>query len=247
MTAADLDESFTVFDIGSLFGMPGSFGYTFAMWFDSEGSFCFDRDVTFTRSYFDASLAVQGTDTVPVKAGEVVRVADGVYSEYYGDTVSWSEFSLTLDDGNSWMIIDAASPGNYASFPPDTPLTDFPGKLSRPISVTVKGEAVPWTDAIPYIDEHSRTMVPLRAVATALGLTVEWDAAAREASFSDGMQTIYFPIGSSEARTGDGAAIPMDTAAVIKGGRTFAPIRYLAQFFGYTVDWDASTRTVIIK
>ncbi len=247
MVAGDMDEDFTVFDIGSLFGMPGFFGYTYAMWFGPDGTFSFDRDVTFTKSYFDASMAVQGTDSIPVKAGEVIRVADGVYSEYMGEKVTWSEFSLAMDDGNSWMIIDSAAPGNYAGFPADTPLTEFPGKLGKPTNVTVKGETVAWTDAIPFIDENNRTMVPLRAVATALGLTVGWDGTAREASFTDGVKTLYFPIGSSEARTGDGAAVVMDTAAVIRGGRTFAPIRYLAEFFGFTVGWDSATRTVIIK
>ncbi len=247
MTAAGMEESFTVFDIGSLFGMPGSFGYTYAMWFGADGTFSFDRDVTFTKSYFDAALTVQGSDSIPVKAGEVIRVADGVWSEYMGQTVTWSEFSITMDDGNSWMIIDSASPGNYAGFPADTPLSEFPGKLGRPISVTVGGKAVAWTDAVPFIDDNSRTLVPLRAVGDAMGLTVGWDASAREASFTDGTKTIYFPIGSRDARTGDGGTVSMDTAAVIKGGRTFAPIRALAEYFGYTVAWDASTRTVIIK
>ena len=246
MVARDMDESFTVFDIGSLFGMPGAFGYTYAMWFGPEGTFRFDRDVTFTKSYFDSSLAVLGTDSILVKAGEEIRVADGVYSEYNGGTVSWSEFSLAMDDGNSWMIIDSNSPGNYASFPADTPLTEFPGKVDKPVYVTLNGKNVAFTDAIPFIDENSRTLVPLRAVGDAMGLTVGWDSAAREASFTDGAKTIYFPIGSKEARTSDGAVITMDTAAVIKGGRTFAPIRALAEYFGHTVDWDKTTRTVII-
>ena len=38
----------------------------------------------------------------------------------------------------------------------------------------------------------------------------------------------------------------MDTAAVIIEGRTYAPIRYLAEFFGFHVDWDGATRTVFI-
>ena len=246
MVARDMDENFTVFDIGSLFGMPGAFGYTYAMWFGPDGSFSFDRDVTFTKSYFDSSLAVLGTDSILVKAGEEIRVADGVYSEYNGGTVSWSEFSLAMDDGNSWMIIDSAAPGNYASFPADTPLTEFPGKVDKPVYVTLNGKNVAFTDAIPFIDENSRTLVPLRAVGDAMGLTVGWDSAAREASFTDGAKTIYFPIGSKEARTSDGAVITMDTAAVIKGGRTFAPIRALAEYFGHTVGWDKTTRTVII-
>ncbi len=246
MIAMDLDENFTLFDIMTLFGMSGG-PYTYALWFGPDGSFSFDRDVTLTKTYYASDFSVLGTDSIPVKAGEVIRVADGVYSEVNGQNVTWSEFLLTLDDGNSWMIVDGASPGNYAATPANTPLSDFPGKVDKAISVTVGGKAVAWTDAIPFIDANSRTLVPLRAVGDAMGLTVGWDPSAREASFTNGTKTIYFPIDSNEARTGDGAVITMDTAAVIKGGRTFAPIRAMAEFFGYTVSWDAATRTVIIK
>ena len=89
-------------------------------------------------------------------------------------------------------------------------------------------------------------MVPLRAVAEALGLTVSWDGEAREAAFTDGARTLIFPIGSTEARTGDGGMVVMDTAAVIVSSRTYAPIRYLAEYFGYKVDWDGGTKTVIL-
>jgi len=118
----------------------------------------------------------------------------------------------------------------------------------EPASVNVKcGDAlVRWTDAKPFIDENDRTMVPLRAVADALGLTVSWDSVNREAVFSDGTRTIYFPIGSTEARTGGGDRISMDTAAVIVSDRTYAPVRYLAEFFGYDVGWDGASRTVLI-
>ena len=115
------------------------------------------------------------------------------------------------------------------------------------LSVTVNGKAVQWTDAEPFIDANSRTMVPLRAVADAMGLTVDWDGDAREASFSNGSKTIYFPIDSTAARTGDGSIVQMDTAAVIVNSRTYAPIRYLAEYFGYTVGWDGATKTVSIK
>ena len=127
---------------------------------------------------------------------------------------------------------------------------DNPGS-SAPVSagpaVTVGGKSVEWPDATPFIDGNGRTMVPLRAVADTMSLTVNWDAAAREASFTDGSKTIYFPIDSSSARTGDGSSIAMDTAAVIVGGRTYAPVRYLAEYFGHEVGWDAATRTVTIN
>ena len=115
------------------------------------------------------------------------------------------------------------------------------------VGVTVNGAPVRWTDAEPFIDGNNRTMVPLRAVAEALGLGVSWDGASREAIFTDGRKTLYFPIGSNAARTGDGGSVMMDTAAVIVNDRTYAPIRYLAEYFGFSVGWDAATKTVLIR
>ena len=245
MTATGMDENFTMFDIMSIFGASGG-PFTYAMWFDNGGTFSFNQDVTLSKSYYDSAFAVQGTDSVLVKAGEVIRVADGVYSEVNGKTVPWSEFSVTLDDGNSWMIVYAGEPGNYGAFPPDVPLSEFPSRKYNP-DVTVKGVPVAWTDAAPFNDENGRMLSPLRAVAEALGLEVTWDREKREAVFSDGSKTIYFPIGSNLARSGDGSTIEMNTAAVIVGDRTYAPVRYLAEFFGYTVEWDAANRTAVIN
>ena len=123
----------------------------------------------------------------------------------------------------------------------------FKAFLPAAVNVTVGGAPVFWTDAAPFIDENSRTMVPLRAVAEALGLSVSWDGAQREAVFTDGSKTLYFPIGSSSARTGDGSALQMDTAAVIVNDRTYAPVRYLAEYFGFTVGWDGASKTVLIQ
>ena len=39
----------------------------------------------------------------------------------------------------------------------------------------------------------------------------------------------------------------MDTTAVVKDGRTYAPLRYMVQSFGYDVGWDKETKTVTVK
>ncbi|MCR5482658.1 MAG: copper amine oxidase N-terminal domain-containing protein [Clostridia bacterium] len=120
------------------------------------------------------------------------------------------------------------------------------GAADSAISAAVCGNTVQWTDAAPFI-ENGRTLVPLRAIAEALSLDVTWDAAAKEAVFTDGAKTIYFPIGASYARTSEGGNVTMDTSAIIRDSRTYAPVRYLAEFFGYNVGWDNATRTVIIE
>jgi hypothetical protein len=156
-----------------------------------------------------------------------------------GDIHDWEKYDYPEDveRGKAFAVELQARIANAAEEAPS---------LTGEISVTVAGDPVAWTDAFPFIDENSRTMVPLRAVGDALGLTVGWDGLAREAFFTDGTRTIFFPIGSAEARTGDGETIPMDTAAVIVNDRTYAPVRYLAEYFGRTVGWDGATRTVLI-
>ena len=117
---------------------------------------------------------------------------------------------------------------------------------SNSIKVTIDGASVQWTDAEPFIDDNYRTMVPLRAVGEALGLNVDWDNSAKEAIFTKSSETIYFPIDSMYYRTENGTIESMDTAAVIVKNRTYAPVRYLAEYFGYNVSWDGSTQTVVI-
>lgn len=193
----------------------------------------------------------------PAKVMEDVAFAVcGIYSLY-----------IVKTDGSVWgcgasrYIGDLSDMTNVDGSPiqsvpiPIPELTSFKVKLSSPasapliasgISVAVNDAAVKWTDAKPFIDANNRTMVPLRAVADAMGLEVNWDNDAREASFTNGSKTIWFPIDSSTARTSEGGAVTMDTAAVIVKDRTYAPIRYLAEFFGYHVDWDQDTQTVNI-
>ena len=125
-------------------------------------------------------------------------------------------------------------------------LMHFDFAFSGGVTVTVKDIPVQWTDVEPFIDANNRTMVPFRAVAETLGLDVNWDENAREAVFSNGDQAIYFPIGSNVARTSEGRTVTMDTAAVIVSDRTFAPVRALAEYFGYWVDWDPDLRCVLI-
>lgn len=153
---------------------------------------------------------------------------------------------------------------------------------SSPVTVTVRGTAVAWTDAQPYV-EDGRTMVPVRAAADAMGLDVHWDAARRQvqvsrtytpetsvyqAELQSGLKefllrrTVILEIGRERYTVSNQYAVydgrtetetratertdQMDAAAEIRGGRTYAPIRYVAEQFGYDVLWDAASRTVRI-
>lgn len=138
------------------------------------------------------------------------------------------------------------------------------------VNVTVDENPIAWTDAQPYIDSNQRTMIPLRAAAEAMGLSVDWDSTAGEAVFTKTFDSIddcpyqyRAPDGSYtkelqirfipylhtmviDDQTGYQKTEYMDTSADIKNGRIYAPIRYLAEATGYSVDWDLPSRTVTI-
>ena len=123
--------------------------------------------------------------------------------------------------------------------------------FAKDITVTTKGDKVEFTDAAPYINSDSRTLVPLRAIAESLNLKVEWDGETKTATFAteDGSKKAAFTIGEKKYTLTEGekeSTVDMDTAAVITNERTYAPARYLAEAFGYNVSWDGKDSLVSI-
>ncbi len=139
----------------------------------------------------------------------------------------------------------------------------LPTFAAQTVAVKVDGKKVAWTDATPFIDENKRTLVPLRAVAEAMGMEVSWDEDTETATFEKtttfatyelytevdfvvGDTTVYvyharlFP---SDWYMDTSYTVDMDTAPVLVGSRTYAPLRYLADSFDYAVSWDQRTFT----
>ncbi len=119
----------------------------------------------------------------------------------------------------------------------------IPGFAATNPDVTVNGTFVNWTDARPYIDGNNRTMVPLRASMEACGLDVSWDGTKREATVTDGYTIVKVPI-DKRVISINGKNKNIDTNAVIKGGRTYLPIRAVAEAFGFNVCWYSKDKLV---
>ena len=100
------------------------------------------------------------------------------------------------------------------------------------------------TDAKPYI-EDSRTLVPIRFIAEALGYNVEWVESSQTVILTNGSDRIVMVIGSKNA-TKNGTTITLNKEPRLKGSRTFVPIRDVAERFGRNVDWDQNNWTVIV-
>ncbi|HEV8339161.1 MAG TPA: copper amine oxidase N-terminal domain-containing protein [bacterium] len=90
-----------------------------------------------------------------------------------------------------------------------------------------------------------RVLVPLRGVFERLGAFVQWDQQSNTVTAVRGDTQVMLVIGSRQA-TVNGRALILDVPALIVGGRTLVPLRFVSEAMGARVDWDAGSRTVFI-
>ena len=99
-------------------------------------------------------------------------------------------------------------------------------------------------DVAPIIRGAS-TMLPVRFVAENLGATVGWDGATSTATVKTSDVEIKITIGAKEAIV-NGKAVALVAPAFIENGRTYLPVRFVAETLGATVGWDGATSTATL-
>ncbi|MGI6317544.1 MAG: N-acetylmuramoyl-L-alanine amidase [Dethiobacteria bacterium] len=118
-------------------------------------------------------------------------------------------------------------------------------EAAETIKITVDGQ-VAQSDVSAYIDANNRTMVPVRFVSETLGFYVSWEKEKKLVRVSQPGTIVELYIDQQTAYV-NGEEQRLDTAAVLKGGRTMVPLRFLAETFGLEVFWRKEERTVVIE
>lgn len=121
-------------------------------------------------------------------------------------------------------------------------------ELRCQLSVQLNGAYVHFADAQPE-KVNGRVMVPFRAIAEALGAEVDYNAGAITAKKNG--QTLAFSLGGKQLTATDSVGktvktVQLDTAPYKKGGRTYVPVRFFAEAFGLTVQWDQDMQTAVL-
>jgi len=89
------------------------------------------------------------------------------------------------------------------------------------------------------------TMVPMRGVFEALKAEVKWDGATQTVTATKGDTTIKLTIGNNYAYVND-QKVALTAEAIIVGGSTMVPLRFVAEALGAKVEWDGATKTAVI-
>lgn len=103
-------------------------------------------------------------------------------------------------------------------------------------------------DAAPFL-QNGRTFVPVRHLALALGVPeqgISWSPASQTVNLVSNGVTVTLAVGGNILYVND-QPLPMDVEPLLAPpGRTFLPARYVAEAFGYKVQWDEQEQSVII-
>ncbi|MCX8094712.1 MAG: stalk domain-containing protein [Caldisericia bacterium] len=101
-------------------------------------------------------------------------------------------------------------------------------------------------DAPPFIKD-GRTLVPIRFIAEAFGAEVQWDGSTKTVRIylSSKNIKIILQIDNKISYVNDKKII-LDVPPLIKDGRTFVPIRFIAESFGAEVQWDGVEKKITI-
>lgn len=119
-----------------------------------------------------------------------------------------------------------------------------PSALAAP-SITLKVDGRVVRPDVPARLVAGRVVVPVRAVAAALGAKVVWEPRGKVVRLRGQGGEVKAVVGSRTAWRG-GVVYYLEVAPYIAGGRVLVPLRFFAEGLGAGVIWDGSRREVHI-
>ena len=217
-----------------------------------------------TMLFWRGRFLEEGTNAVELMAErDVLRVITV-------DRITY-EFDMTTGEILSYVQGDTNFPGRERII-----YNLLPREIYVPqrddITITIDGQPVAFADQQPIIVD-GKTLVPIRGVFETLGWDVDWCYETSSALLIKGFgfersvlvtirigelyftstATVYHSASDSETLTplipiqGTGIIFPLEVPAQIIGGRTMLPLREILESAGYFLDWDKTTRTVLIS
>ncbi|ERN52056.1 copper amine oxidase N-terminal domain-containing protein [Alkalihalophilus marmarensis] len=118
-------------------------------------------------------------------------------------------------------------------------LSPIQAAASSNLNVTMDGEKLD----VAAKAKEGRTLVPVRGVFEKLGLHVNWDHQKKTAYISNDESKVSLTLGNKVAVV-NGKNVHIDVPVTAEENRLYIPLRFVAEQFHFTVDWNASTKTV---
>lgn len=241
-------------------------GYTFKGWYSSAtGGTKYDgTQITATSprtlyaQYEQAAATQQQYNVYLYSNGSLYKTLTVTNGEKYGTlptpSLSGSTFDGWYTKVSGGSKITSSSTVNltanqtlYARF---SAIQTSGGTITLQIGnskMTVNGasKSIDEQGTVPVI-RNDRTLLPVRAVFEAMGGTVGWDSSSRVVTLTKDGKTLYLGIDNTLSWDSNGKYYTLDSAPIILNNRTMLPIRFVVEYFGGSVSWNGTTKTVTI-
>lgn len=147
---------------------------------------------------------------------------------------SKARINLPVLNENNSLIVDVD----------DTLLYTYEGEEvdDGKLKIYIEGYHIDFYEAQPVII-NSCTMVPLRETCYYLGGEVNWQEPDTVILSNGYDEDLVLKINSTTYQQGE-QAFTMASPPFIIDGLTYVPIRLLAEYFGYTVEWDGVSQSI---
>lgn len=99
---------------------------------------------------------------------------------------------------------------------------------------------------MPFIDNNNRTLMPVRKPLEMIGATVSFDGKNHIVRAIKEDVILEIPMNEDYIKVND-KILKMDTKPFIKNGRTYIPLKYVFEGFGYNIEWHEASRTVVVS
>lgn len=123
-------------------------------------------------------------------------------------------------------------------------------ELSKFVTVVLENKELVFAEyegyGVPFINNDSRTMIPIRKPLEAIGAEVNYDNNNRFVTAVKDNIIVKVPVDKTVIYVNE-QEIEIDTEAIIKDNRTYIPLRAVMEAFGYKSDWHNNSRTIILS
>ena len=234
------------------------------------GTFTMEPSTINSNEYRNVKFTVKDVHGNPVPGAQITFNSAVVYLGGTGSTSgNITNIVMTGDDGTVTATLFSAFPTSImasVNVPVEKSpltLTVNPSQQTGATVVftigsdkyTVNGEEKTM-DAAPYVKD-GRTLVPARYIADAINAQSYYDKTTKVVTFVKGDTIVKFTLGTNVMQLIKNGVVvatqTMETKATTLDesgkdvGRTFILGRYLAEAFGYKVDWNPDNQTVTIN
>ncbi len=116
------------------------------------------------------------------------------------------------------------------------------GENENSMVIKLNGEYIGFSD--PPLSENGVTLVPARFMSKYLGADVGWHNGIITVS-KDGINLVFMP--GSDTAFVNGEQFSLGANVTLAEGKVYVPLRFLAERFGLTVEWDSEYNIAVVK